>query len=425
MTFVPAAGACLMTEPGYGVRVGHHLHRRRQLHAGLDRDRLGREHVLGLREVRDHGLLGHQQDHRGRDRRRQWNGDRQPPGEPRALPVGGRHRWRRLRRSDRRSRDPDRAILGPPEPDLLGRENRERSFDSPAGIDRDRRLREPELALALGVDRLQQHFRGGIRAVAQRQHEPRLQPSGGAVRRDLADHVLVGLDVHGRRRRGDLGLVRPRESGYLISPRPRLRVRRARRVDVDLDLLLVIAARPVRHQVRSRGRDRPPPRRQPPHRDVVVVDDPALVADQREQDQPLSRLDARGHRTGRLLLRLRQPQQQRRRSRRRGARAAARTHDRRPRSHVGCAHGRRSRYGRRAGRQRQLGVRRRSYALACILVNMFVGRSRGRPRRRRPKRVKVLGRLPTQVLTAFTEIAVIPILAAATWTDSHVAPWRR
>ena len=74
-------------------------------------------------------------------------------------------------------------------------------------------------------------------------------------------------------------------------PHPRLGLRAARRVQVDLDLLLVGAAGAERHEVDGAGEDRPPVLRHALDAQVVVVDDPALVAHQRQHALALAGLD--------------------------------------------------------------------------------------------------------------------------------------
>ena len=187
-------------------------------------------------------------------------------------------------------------------------------------------------------------------------------------------------------------------------------------MQVDLELLLVIAAGPIRNQIRRRRRHRPPTLRQPADRDVVVVHDPALVANQAEHHHPLTRLDRNVQRTRRRRLLLRQPQQQRRRPRRSlrrrymtaVARAAAGPHriarpTHRPR--------RRQRHIRIANRRLRL---RRSIGQPGVL-----GPTRGLDR------LDMLRGLPAQILTALTEITAIRVLTATAWADLHETPARK
>ena len=162
--------------------------------------------------------------------------------------------------------------------------------DAPAR-DLLRRAVEAELQLAvrvLAVER-DQHRRVGL--VGHGDVVGRLAAALAALRAQRRGRLDVGLDVQRQRRR------RRRRCGWPWSPRrpaaptPAPRPRGARRVQVDLDLLLVGPAGAERHEVDRAGEDRPPVLRHALDAQVVVVDDPALVAHQRQHALALPGLD--------------------------------------------------------------------------------------------------------------------------------------
>ena len=241
------------------------------------------------------------------------------------------------------------------------------------------------------------------------------QPPRGALGPQFARHVPVGPDRHRRRCARHLRPVRARGGRHLQLPRLRERFRRARRVQDDLHLLLD-AARPVGHKVRSRRRHRPPPFRQPRDRKVVIVDDRPLVADQPQDRDAPSRLDVHLDQTLRRPFVLGPAQQQRGdpRRRRRARGRHVRAHRRR-RDGAHAPRGGRRRRGRR-GRGHPRGRQGR--------VGILLHRSpRRRPtRRRRLDRGDERRRLPPQVLAARAEVGLVGVLAPAAGAGPPAPP---
>ena len=219
--------------------------------------------------------------------------------------------------------------------------------------------------------------------------------------------------------------------------RARLRLGCARRVQRDADLLLVLpAGAPYANEIHGRGRDRPPALLQPFDMKVVVVDDAALVADERDQRRRRARLDGRRDLApGRAVVlgpakgdddrvrfgRLRRLGM----LTRGGSRLVRASVGRGRRSDLRQGRGRGLYRRRRPGVCGRRGLRRRRRRDGCGLRRRLCRRAGrgGRHGRRRWHRLSDARELPTDVLAALlAEVDVVRVLAALQAGACHLGP---
>ncbi len=211
-----------------------------------------------------------------------------PPPPPRALGLRAQELLALLAA---RAGDLESPLERAAEPDLARRAAAQADRAGLVRAELDRVAVERELALVVGVVRVEREQHDGVGVVGDRHVVLRAQPPGPALGADADRVVLVGMDAERQRRRGDLAPVGARDDADAQVPPPRLRVRRARRMDVDLDLLLVRSGGAERHEVDRLGHDRVPVARKALHVERVVVDDRVLVAHEREDARALARHD--------------------------------------------------------------------------------------------------------------------------------------
>ena len=185
-------------------------------------------------------------------------------------------------------------------------------------------------------------------------------------------------------------------------------------MDLNLDLLLIGPATPVRHQIRRRRRDRPPILRQTPNRQIEVIDDLRLVADQPHDQRrphpeprapapdPRPRCRHRANATStppHPAARRPNPAYPARRDPR------TQTHPAPPEHPTPAPTRPRPPRPSRSGRA----------------PPPTPAHAADSARRRRHRRNEIR-RLPTQILAALTKIAVVRVLTPAALTDPHAAP---
>ena len=154
-----------------------------------------------------------------------------------------------------------------------------------------RRAVEAEVELVVGVLALERDQHGRVGLVLDRDVVVGLAAALPALRAQAGGRLRVGLDHQPELGGGRGAALRLGVRDDLQVPELRLGLGRARRVEVDLHLLLVGAAGAERDEVDGVGVDRPPVVGHPLDAQLVVVDDRALVADQRHDAVALAGLD--------------------------------------------------------------------------------------------------------------------------------------